>query len=291
VAGVRAQALLEFDLPAAPQRADELRSPVPFVSAFRVHAPAGPFLLVWSEAALAIAFESTFFDLLSESRYPAPRPRRARGGALIAMLRQDGRASAAACYGWPPGEPIDPSGASAPQLLDVGRLLARLHHIGEAHPASVVEPVASRKLAALLPATDEAAPLREALASDFSTLSAGASHGHLGPGQALFIGERCSAVLPCGGAHNGPLVLDLARATLAWAIGGGEPLAAVRAVTSGYQGLRRLQPEERDAFLATLRCAAAQEGARRMLAGEPDPLGPLRTIDALGARDLRDAVG
>jgi Ser/Thr protein kinase RdoA (MazF antagonist) len=291
VPGFRAQALLDFDLPAAPQREEELRSASPCVSACRVQAPAGNFLLLWSDAALTLAFEATFFDLLSESRYPAPPPRRAKGGALIAMLKDDGRASAAACYGWPAGEPIDGAHATAPQLLEIGRLLARLHHIGEAHPASVVEPVAVRKLATHLPATEDAALLREALDLDFSALPAGAAHGHLGPGQALFIGDRCSAVLPCGSAHNGPLVLDLARAAVAWAIGAREPLAAVRAIASGYQALRRLSPEERDGLYGAVRSAAAHEGARRMLADRPDPLWPLRTVDALGERELRNAAG
>jgi len=75
---LRAQALLEFELPAAPQRVDELPSP-PGVWICRVQAPAGRFQLVVAEVALAVAFESTLFDLLSESRYPAPRRSAQRG--------------------------------------------------------------------------------------------------------------------------------------------------------------------------------------------------------------------
>jgi Ser/Thr protein kinase RdoA (MazF antagonist) len=291
VAGFRAQALLEFDLPAAPHRAQELPPAMPGAAACRVHVPAGSFLLVCSDAALAVAFEATFFDLLSESRYPAPRPRRARSGALIAMLKENGHTGAAACYGWPAGEPIDPSGASASQLLEVGRLVARLHQIGEAHPASVVEPWSAQKLGARLPDTREAAALREALAPDFSSLPAGASHGRAGPAQMLFIGDRCSAVLPSGAAHSGPLVLDLARAAMSWAAASREPLAAVRAVTSGYQALRRLAPEERDALHPALRWAAGYEGACTALAGAPDSLQALRTIDELSDGAVRAAAG
>ena len=98
---LRGQALQEFDLPAAPQRIDELPSSAPETDALRVHAPAGRFLLLCGAPALSLAFEATLFDLLAESRYPAPRPRRARGGSLIALL---GGQRAASCYAWPPGE-------------------------------------------------------------------------------------------------------------------------------------------------------------------------------------------
>src|SRR3989442_8731249 len=134
---LRGQALQEFDLPAAPQRIDELPSSAPETDALRVHAPAGRFLLLCGAPALSLAFEATLFDLLAESRYPAPRPRRARGGSLIALL---GGQRAASCYAWPPGQELAPAQATVPQLMDLGRLLARLHQLGETHPASVADP-------------------------------------------------------------------------------------------------------------------------------------------------------
>src|SRR6478672_8355659 len=78
---VRGQALQEFDLPAAPQRIDDLPPISPDADICRVHAPAGRFLLLCGSAALSLAFEATLFDLLAEARYPAPRPRRARSGS------------------------------------------------------------------------------------------------------------------------------------------------------------------------------------------------------------------
>src|SRR5437899_2569997 len=87
---LRAQALLEFGLPVAPQRVDELPCG-PGLWIDRVQAPAGRFQLVCAEGALAVAFEATLFDLLAESRYPAPRPRRSKGGGLIAKLARPGR--------------------------------------------------------------------------------------------------------------------------------------------------------------------------------------------------------
>src|ERR1700682_504565 len=134
---LRDQALPGFDLPAAPQRIDDLPAPRLGVEACRVHAPAGRFLLICSEGALALAFEATLFDLLAEARYPAPRPRRAKGGSFIARLKRPGAAAAAACYAWPPGDEVAAAAATIPQILEIGRLLGRLHQLGETDPASV----------------------------------------------------------------------------------------------------------------------------------------------------------
>src|SRR5260370_23140914 len=138
---VLAQALPEFELPVAPQRVDELPSCLPGSEAFRVHAPAGRFLVICSNGALPVAFEATLFDLLAEARYPAPRPRRARGGSMIARLEGPGGAAAAAeGYPWPPGEELAPATAKVQQLLEVGRRLGRPRPLWATHPASVAGP-------------------------------------------------------------------------------------------------------------------------------------------------------
>jgi Ser/Thr protein kinase RdoA (MazF antagonist) len=285
---LRAHALAEFGLPAEPRRIDELVAPVPSTVAWRVETAEGRFLLLCAATPLALAFEATLFDLLVEARFPAPGPRRARGGGLIAVLALDGVTAAGACYAWPPGETIDPVSARTPQLLEVGRLLGRLHRLGEAHPASVPEPLPCAKIAAELGQAD--ASLREALTQlELTALPTGAAHGRLGPGQVLYLGDRCSAVLPSGSAHSGPLVLDLARAAEAWSLGSPQPLAAIRAVVSGYQAERRLLSEERESFTGALRCAAAQEGVRRLSAGAPDSLAPLHLLEGLDA-EIRAAT-
>ena len=287
----RAQALLEFELPAAPQRVEELCGGLLGLSVCRIYAPAGRFLLICAEGALAVAFEATLFDLLAESRFPAPRPRRARGGALIAKLDVPRGHAAAACYPLSSGESIDATRATTPQLLDIGRLLARLHQIGEAHPASVVAPLCGADLADRLPSCPESEQLVPALRVDLTALPLGAAHGRLGPEQALYIGDRCSAVLPSGEAHSGPLALDVARTACSWAMKAVEPLPAIRAVLSGYQALRRLSREERDGLYAALRCAAAREGAYRLVAGMRDALEPLRAIEDVGEAEIRAAAG
>src|SRR5437899_3833953 len=163
---LRAQALLEFELPAAPQRVDELSGGPPGAWVYRIQAPAGGFLLVCAEGALPVAFEATLFDLLAESRYPAPRPRRAKGGALIAQLKRGGAPGAAACYALGSGEAVEARLASTPHLLELGRLLARLHQIGEANPASVPPPVNGGVPASRPPAWREADQLTPALRID-----------------------------------------------------------------------------------------------------------------------------
>src|SRR5438105_6785709 len=288
---LRAQALLEFELPAAPQRVDELSGGPPGPWVYRIQAPAGGFLLVCAEGALAVAFEATLFDLLAESRYPAPRPRRARSGAFIARVEGQAKHAGAACYPVGSGEALDPSRATTPQFLEVGRLLARLHQLGEAHPAADPAPLSCADLAGRLPAGAHADRLGPALRADFCSLPSGASHGRLGPQQALYIGDRCSSVLPSGEAHSGPLVLDLARMACAWASAAAEQLPALRAVLSGYQALRRLDPEERDALYPALLCAAAREGAYSLLAGRPDALVALAAVERLGEKEVRASAG
>ena len=78
---------------------------------------------------------------------------------------------------------------------------------------------------------------------------------------------------------------------MAWLERSPRPAAALRAITSGYQALRRLSPEERDSFYLVLRLAAAREGARRMATGRSDPLAPLHAVDSIGQAEIRAAAG
>ena len=289
---LRGQALQEFGLPAAPQRIDDLPAPAAAAGACRVHTPAGRFLLLWSGGALAMAFEATLFDLLAESRYPAPRPQRARGGSFIARLPQPGGGpAAAACYLWPPGEETDPAAASVPQLLEIGRLLARLHQLGETHPASVSDSGDGPTLLARLPAGADRDALAPALEAGLPALPTGAVHGGLRPARALFVGDRCSAVLPSGLACSAPLVLDLAESALGWMLATPRPSAALRALISGYQSLRRLVSEELQAVFPALRFAAAREGARRASLGRPAALAALHEVESLGEAEIRACTG
>ncbi len=285
---LRALALQEFDLPAAPQRIDELPPPGPDVEVLQIHAPAGRFLLICGTGALTLAFEATLFDLLAESRYPAPRPRRSRGGSLIAVL---GPQRAASCYAWPPGETLEPKKATIPQLMEVGRLLARLHQLGETHPASVADPCDPTSLLARSAQSEERDALQRLASSPLPRLPTGAGHGGLTPGRALFLGSRASAVLPSGMAASCALVLDLAETALGWMAGAECPSAALRAVTSGYQALRRLFAEEKEAFFGALRYAATREGARRLATGRSGALDGLRAVDTVGESEARSAAG
>ena len=289
---LRAQALHEFELPATPARVDELSSPLSGDEALRVHAPAGVFLLLCSRGALALAFEATLFELLAEARYPAPRPRRTRSGSFVARLKaDDGSTSGASCYAWPPGELLAPGDATPPQLLEVGRLCARLHQLAETHPVAVNDPAGGTLLSEALGQGREALVLRKVLAEKLSSLPSGAVHGGLGPARTLFMGDRCSSVMPGGRACTGPLVLDVAEAVVLWGLGTAHAAAALRAIVSGYQALRRLAAEEKDALFTALRYAAAREGARRLSANEPDVLAPLLAADALGEAEARAAAG
>jgi Ser/Thr protein kinase RdoA (MazF antagonist) len=289
---LRSQALLDLGLPAAPPTLLEL-GPLPAGGeVLRAVVPAGPVLVLISTGSpLQLAFEAALFDLLAEAHFPSPRPVRAPGGGLIARLDGPSGPAAAACYPWPPGEPLAPEVAAQPQWIDLGRLLARLHLLGEAHPAVVAEAVDGPALAARLPSGPDADALAPVLRAPPGGLPQGACHGALTPRHALFLGERCSALLPGGGACTSTLVLDLAEAAASWALPLAEPVPALRAILSGYQSLRRLAVEERDALWSSLRHAAAREGARRILRGERGGAALLRAADELGPEEVRACAG
>ena len=288
---LRTLALADFDLPAAPQRIDELGASLPGVDRARIHAPAGRFLLICSTGPLGLAFEATLFDLLAEAHYPAPRPRRAKGGSFVAPLKGPAGTAAAACYVWPPGDEGEAGAASVPRLLEVGRLLARLHQLGEAHPASVSDPAEPAALLPHVAAGPEKDTLAEALGQRLPSLPTGAVHGGFAPLMMLFAGDRASAVLPTGRSCAAGLLLDLCAAATQWAEGAAKPVPILRALFSGYQALRRLSPEELEAVPLMLRHAAAREGLRRAALHLGEPLAPLRTLDGLADEDLRAAAG
>src|SRR5262249_6608443 len=154
-------------------------------------------------------------------------------------------------------------------------LLARLHQLGEAHPASIADPADGPALLGRIGSSDASDALAPLLRNKLDGLPTGATHGGLSPGRALFLGNRCSAVLPSGAAASAPLVLDLAEAAVGWALPLAAPEPALRALVSGYQALRRLGPEERDGLWHALRLASAREGARRLLSGRKGALQPV----------------
>jgi Ser/Thr protein kinase RdoA (MazF antagonist) len=175
--------------------------------------------------------------------------------------------------------------------MEIGRLLARLHQLGETHPASVADPCNPNVLLARAPEGQDRSALGAVVDASLPRLPRGAVHGGMTPRCSLFIGERCSAVLPSGCAGSGALVLDLAETALGWMIGALRPPAALRAVTSGYQALRRLFPEEKEALYGALRFAAARDGARRLATGRAGAMEALRMVEALGAAEARAAAG
>jgi Ser/Thr protein kinase RdoA (MazF antagonist) len=279
------EALPEFDLPETLPTVEGLPSPLPgLVEAVRVQLPGGRRLLLQSTAPLSLAFEATLFDLLAENRYPAPRPIRARGGSLIARLGRPG--PAAACYAWPPGEDLSPLRVLHTQLLELGRLLARLHQLGEAHPAKVPDGAGAALLAQVLPGREREA-LSAVMEAPLAPLPSGAIHGWLGPGRALFMGDRCSAVLPSGVACFGPLLLDVAECVASLLAEAPQPLVVLQSVVSGYQSLRKLLPEEARALPQVLRLAAARDGARRAAWGEGAVLAALEAARELSDEEIR----
>jgi Ser/Thr protein kinase RdoA (MazF antagonist) len=284
---LRPQALLDFELPLAPPRVDELHARLPSAEELRVYAPAGPMLvLISASSPLTLAYEVALFDLLAESGFPSPAPRRSRGGALLAQLRGPSGPAAAACYGWPAGSALEPTLASTPQLLEVGRLLARLHIEGVYHPARVADPCGAEVLLSRLPSSAEGELVAEALRRPLGTLPTGAVHGRPLPEQFLFVGDHVASLVPSGTACTAQLLLDLAEALVGWALPRNEPMPALRALISGYQSLRRLNRAERDSLPTMIEHAAARSDARAMIARRPSR-GCLAAVRELPEDELR----
>ena len=163
--------------------------------------------------------------------------------------------------------------------------------MGETHPASVADPCDASALLLRANGGEDREALAPIVQASLPRLPTGATHGGITPERALFLGDRCSGVLPSGAAGTKALVLDLAETALGWMACANCPSAALRAVTSGYQALRRLLPEEKEALYAALRFAAAREGVRRLLTGRSGPLEGVRAVDGLGAAEARAAAG
>jgi len=188
------------------------------------------------------------------------RARRPAGGVLLSLGARE--------------EP-DAALATIPQLMEVGRLLARLHQLAR-RIRRRYRTLAIQSRSSPLPGRGRARHAVRVVETPLPPLPSGAGHGGLTPRRALFLGDRCSAILPSGLAGSGALVLDLAEAALGWMSGSPRPSAALRALTSGYQALRRLFAEERT------RCSP-RCGLRRGRRSAPSLHRPARRADGLRA--------
>lgn len=244
-----------------------------------------------------VRFETDLVRHLDASRYPAvrlvPRPDGAPWGLV--------RGKFACVFRWGAGEHLVPRETTPAQAMDSGRLLARLHVLGESFPGqlenrygvgpirALVATVGAKATAPARPSDPElraALPLleREALALDrLPSANEGVIHADWFPDNLLFLGDRVATVLDFEMACRGPCVLDLATAVHAGCWDDDFSVPRVRALVAGYQEERRLGADERAAFHAYARFSALRFTVTRILDFHLAPL----AADRLHRKDWR----
>ncbi len=237
-------------------------------STYRLETARGRFALTLVESqTIAVAERRLrWVRRLHQQGLPVAAPQASRRGRLVEPLA--GRP--AVLTPWLAGE--HPTRPALDQCREIGAFLGRLHTIAldpETPISAPLQPLIPRALAqatGLTPLQRRVVNAAAAGAARFITLPRGPVHGDLFRDNALFRGSRLQAVLDFYAGGTGVLALDLAVTALDWCRGdkGLDP-TRLEALWAGYQALRPLSREERRAWPALLRHAAAGFWAMRIL--------------------------
>ncbi len=231
-------------------------------------ADAGAFILTLYEQRVEAAdlpFYLGLMDHLAQRGLPCPTPVRTRSGAWTGML--NGKPAAILTF-------LDGVSLRRPTSEHcglAGRALAELHAAGESFNGTrrnALGPEGWVKLSAdCAPDADSVAggmrnlvetELRTLLETWPRALPDGVIHADLFPDNVLFMDNRVSGIIDFYFACNDWLAYDLAVALNAWCFepDGAYNVTKGRALIAGYQGLRPLLAEERDALPLLCRGAA-----------------------------------
>ena len=211
-------------------------------------------------------------DHLSEKGCPVPRTIHDSSGASFRKV--DGKT--VALIEFLPG--VSPTEPTAAQARAVGKALAEMHlasrdfplerenTMGFADNLQTLERCGRDGLASIdpdLPAI--LAPAREAAALDMSGLPRANVHADLFPDNVLMLGERVTGMIDFYFACSDTMALDLATTHAAWCFDRDNAYRPElgEALLAGYQGVRPLEPAERDMLPAiakgvTLRFVASR---------------------------------
>ena len=256
-------------------------------SNFLLETGRGRFILTLYERRVAEADLPYFLDLmrwLAERGFPCPTPMPDRDGHMLKTVR--GRPAALVTF----LTGVSVSHPSAVHCREAGCGLARMHLAGRDFPgvrANTLGPASWPTLFAGLEARAET--LRVGLSAQVATdldalaaawpagLEAGAIHADLFPDNVFFAGGRFAAAIDFYFACTDALAYDLAVCLNAWAFtadGEPEPQRA-RAMIEGYETLRPLSPQERQALPVLARGAAMRFFLTRLADWRPPPPGAL----------------
>ena len=205
-----------------------------------------------------LPFFLDLLDHLSAADCPVPRTIHDREGASFRMV--DGKA--VALIEFLPG--VSPTAPTATQARAVGVALARMHgaaqdfpgsrtnDLGPGQNAATLEACGGDALAGIdpnLPAVVERArTITEEWPSD---LPRATIHSDLFPDNVLMLGDRVSGLIDFYFACEDQMAYDLAVTHAAWCFskdGSRFDPALGRALVTGYESMRPLEPHERDAL-------------------------------------------
>lgn len=231
-----------------------------------------------------LPFFMAVMETLAEAGVPAPRPMHTRDGAMVARVRDKPCAVVTFLSGLSPKRP------SVAQCRAAGEGLAQLHVRLRDSGLARANALSREAWEALVrPRLEQAEGLRAGLAdgvgNDLDALKAGwpsglpsgVIHADLFPDNTLFVGDRLAGMIDFYFACTDALAYDLAICLNAWCF---EPdrsfnLTKGVALIAGYQSVRPLEAEEREALPILARGAAMRFFATRLVDWFSTPPGAL----------------
>lgn len=187
--------------------------------------------------------------------------------------------------GWLEGEPVEQPDAR--QCQAVGAMLAQMHRAGQTYPARMENPrgpawwsAAATNLYPHMEAAD-AQMLKAEIAFQgryrFAHLPSGVIHADLFRDNVLMQGARLGGFIDFYYACNDILLYDVAITLNDWCsqADGGMDAERAQALLAGYQSVRPVLPEEREAWPVMLRAAALRFWVSRLCDWHQPPNGEL----------------
>jgi homoserine kinase type II len=249
-------------------------------SNFALDTTAGRFFLRVNEGKTAadVAYEAELVVALAAARVATPCPRASATGRPFASLR----GKLVSVFPWVEGAHRCQAGVSERDAHAVGRELARLHVAGaplaqrfarDGHYtfAAIVERfegfrgVADAAVRAAVPLIGDELDWLRARSALRAAAPHGVIHQDLFRDNVLFdAGGGIAALIDFEQACTGSLTYDLAVCINAWCYGDDFELGLVRELIAGYQEVRALAAEEREALAIECRAAALRFAVTRI---------------------------
>jgi homoserine kinase type II len=271
------------------------------------------FLRIYEEQDFAgAAREASLLVHLAARGIPTPAPLLGRDGLATRPIA----GKPAALFPWVEGNILCQRAVTPPAAERVGAALARIHLAGHAPdaplgggrfgPAELVARCDRVAASSDMEARALAAPLRETVARTSarrrSDIPRGLIHGDLFRDNVLWDAPpstcRIAALLDFESAHDGPFVFDLVVTLLSWSYGSELNLPIAAAIVRGYQGVRSLEPNEREALYDEAVFAAVRftitritDNAIRVGKRWQRFVERRQAIEALGPRGFPEALG